>query len=59
MDAGDADVEAVLFAHDDVERVVTRVSLRSREASTRPRELGPRARTRRRRVGIPDGRGRR
>ena len=38
MDAGDADVEAVLFAHDDVERVVTRVSLRSREASTRPRE---------------------
>ena len=35
MDAGDADVEVVVVALDDGERVVTRVSLRVCEASTR------------------------
>ena len=35
MDAGDADVEAVLLALDDGECVVARAALRAREASTR------------------------
>ena len=35
MDAGDADVEAVVVALDDGERVVARLSLRASEASTR------------------------
>ena len=38
MDAGDADEEPVAGALDDGELVVVRFSLRSREASTRPRE---------------------
>ena len=35
MDAGDADVEAVVVALDDGERVVALASLRVRKASTR------------------------
>ena len=35
MDAGDADVEDVAVALDDGERVLARISLRAREASTR------------------------
>jgi hypothetical protein len=35
IDAGDADVEDVVVALDDVERVVARLSLRARKASAR------------------------
>ena len=58
MDAGDADVEVAGEALVRLERVGARTSLRVREASTRASGRA-RAWTRRRRTGIPDGRGRR
>ena len=58
MDAGDADLELVLVAGLDDERVVTESSLRAR-AKRGPERRAARARTRRRRMGNSDGRGRR
>ena len=57
MNAGDADVEFVVVAFLDGERVVAFVALRVRKASTRAlsRARGREATT----AEIPDGRGRR
>ena len=58
LDAGDADVEFVAEAGLDGERVVAASPLRACAKRRRERRAA-RARTRRRRTGIPDGRGRR